>query len=93
MLKPERHGDRALLLLESARAQYPRDLNLRQSKAVLLDLLGRRSEAAVEARAVLAQRPGDWRLLAQAARAEQTEGQTDRAIDLAVVLRTLHTGT
>jgi Flp pilus assembly protein TadD len=80
-LTPRRNGDRALFLLESARAQYPRDLELRQSKAVLLDLLGRPSEAAPEAQAVLAQRPGNWRLLALAATAAQAEGQTDRAID------------
>jgi tetratricopeptide (TPR) repeat protein len=80
MLKPQRNGDRALFLLESARAQYPHDLELRQSKAVLLHLLRRPSEAVAEAQAVLAQRPGNWRLLGQAATAAQAEGQTDRAI-------------
>src|SRR5262249_47953578 len=80
MLKPQGHGDRALFLLESARAQYPHDLELRQSKAVLLHLLCRPSEALVETQAVLAQRPGNWRLLALAASAAQAEGQTDRAI-------------
>jgi tetratricopeptide (TPR) repeat protein len=81
MLKPlPRNGDRALFLLESARSQYPHDLELRQSKAVLLHLLRRPSEALSEAQAVLAQRPGNWRLLAQAATAAQAEGQTDRAI-------------
>src|SRR5262249_44455124 len=80
MLKPQGHGDRALVLLEPARAQYPHDLELRQSKAVLLHLLCRPSEALVETQAVLAQRPGNWRLLALAASAAQAEGQTDRAI-------------
>jgi tetratricopeptide (TPR) repeat protein len=81
LLRPQRHGPRALLLLESARAEYPHDLELRRGKAMLLGLLGRPAEAAPEVRAVLAQRPGDWRLLAQAATAAQAEGATDRAID------------
>jgi Flp pilus assembly protein TadD len=80
MLKPQRNGARALFLLESARAQYPHDLELQQSKAVLLHLLRRPSEALPEAQAVLAQRPGNWRLLTQAATAAQAAGQTDRAI-------------
>jgi predicted CXXCH cytochrome family protein len=81
MVYPQRHGERALFLLESALAQYPQDVELRQSKALLLELLGRPSEALPEVRSVLARRPGDWRLLAQAARAAQVEGQTERAID------------
>src|SRR5205823_1314169 len=81
MIQPQRHGDRALFLLESALAQYPQDVELRQSKAVALDLLRRPAEAVPDVRAVLARRPGNWRLLAQAASAAQAEGQTDRAID------------
>jgi tetratricopeptide (TPR) repeat protein len=80
MLEPGRHGERALLLLESARVQHPRDLELRRSKVLLLEVLGRPAEAFPEVRALLAQRAGDWRLLAQAARAAQAEGQTEQAL-------------
>jgi tetratricopeptide (TPR) repeat protein len=80
MLRPERHGEGALLLLESALAQYPQDVELRTSKAQALVLLGRHSEALAEARLALAKRPGDWRLLGWAAGAAQAEGQTDLAL-------------
>jgi tetratricopeptide (TPR) repeat protein len=81
MLRPERHGERALALLESALADYPRDVELRESKAQLLLLLGRHSEALSEARSALAQRPGNWRLLAWAAGAAEAEGQAEPALD------------
>jgi predicted CXXCH cytochrome family protein len=80
MLRPERHGQRALALLESALADYPRDVELRESKAQLLLLLGRHSEALSEARSALAQRPGNWRLLAWAAGAAEAEGQSELAL-------------
>jgi predicted CXXCH cytochrome family protein len=80
MLRPQRHGEHALLLLESALGQHPRDAEVRASKAQALSLLGRPAEVLPEARAALAQRPGDWRLLALAAGAAQAEGQTDLAI-------------
>ena len=80
MLRPERHGERALLLLESALPRRPEDVELRASKVQVLLLLDRTSEALAEARSALAKRPGDWRLLAWAAGAARAEGQTDRAI-------------
>jgi Flp pilus assembly protein TadD len=81
MLQPERQGERALRLLETALASASQDAELRASKAQLLLLLGRPSEALAEARVALARRPGDWRLLAWAASAAQAEGKTDLAID------------
>jgi predicted CXXCH cytochrome family protein len=81
LLRPERHGERALLLLESALARYPQDVELRHAKAQTLVLLSRPSEALAEARLVLAKRPGDWRVLAWAAGSAQAEGQTDAALD------------
>ncbi len=80
MLAPERHGEGAFLLLESALGRYPRDAELREGKARALVLLGRPAEALPDVRAALAARPGDWWLLDQAARAEQQEGQTERAL-------------
>jgi hypothetical protein len=81
MLRPERHGEQALLLLESALVRQPQDLDLRTSKAQVLLLLDRPSDALAEARLVLAKRPGDWLLLAWAAASAQTEGQMDLALD------------
>jgi predicted CXXCH cytochrome family protein len=81
MLRPGRHGEDALLLLESALAQQPRDAEVRKGKVHALVLLGRNAEALAEARSALDRRPGDWRLLAWAAAAAQAEGQTDLAID------------
>ena len=81
MLSPQRRGEQALASLESALGPDPQDGEVRASKAQLLLLLGRHSEALAEARTALAKRPGDWRLLACAASAAQTEGQTDLAID------------
>ncbi len=80
-LTPRRHGEGAFLLLESALGQYPRDAELRESKAKALVLLGRPAEALPDVRAALAGRPGDWWLHAQAALAEQQAGQTERALD------------
>jgi predicted CXXCH cytochrome family protein len=81
MLRPERHGERALLLLESALGRYPQDAEVRAGKAQVLLLLRRPAEALPAARSALAKRPGDWRLLAAAAGAAQAEGQTEVAID------------
>ena len=81
LLRPERHGEEALALLESAVASEPHDAELREGKAQLLALLGRNSEALAEAAAALPARPGDWRLLAWAASAAEAEGQTDLALD------------
>jgi len=81
MLQPERHGTRAVVLLESALGQYPRDVELRENKALVLLLLRRPAEALAEARLALTKRPGDWRLLGNAALAAKAEGQTDQAID------------
>jgi Flp pilus assembly protein TadD len=81
MLRPERHGERALRLLESALASHPEDVELRESKVQALLLLNRPSEALAQARPALAKRPGDWRLLGWAAGAAQAEGQTDLALD------------
>jgi predicted CXXCH cytochrome family protein len=80
LLRPERHGESALVLLESALGQRPQDAELRAGKAQVLLLLGRHSEALAEARLALVRRSGDWRLLAWAAAAAQAEGQTDVAI-------------
>ncbi len=80
MLPTERDGGRAVLLLESALAQYPKDAELRQSKTLLLGLLGRSSETVSAARQALAERPGDWRVLAQAALATQAERQAEQAL-------------
>jgi predicted CXXCH cytochrome family protein len=80
MLRPERHGGRALRLLESALASYPQDVEVRAAKAQTLVLLERPSEALEEARTALGKRPGDWRLLAWAAGTAQAQGETDRAL-------------
>ena len=80
MIEPSRHGERALVMLESALAEHPQDLDLRASKVLLLELLERPSEVLAEAGSILARRPGDWRLLAQAGRAARSAGQTDRAL-------------
>ena len=80
MLRPGRHGEHTLRLLESALAQQPQDVELGASKVQALLLLERHSEALAEARLALAKRPGDWRLLAWAAGAAQVEGQTDLAL-------------
>ena len=80
MLRPQRHGEQALLLLESALATDPHDVELRARKVQTLLLLNRSSEALAEARLALNKRPGDWRLLADAATAAQDVGQTERAI-------------
>jgi predicted CXXCH cytochrome family protein len=80
MLRPERHGEQALLVLESALARHLQDVELHASKAQLLLLLDRPSEALGEARSALDRRPGDWRLLAWAAGAAQAQGQTDLAL-------------
>jgi predicted CXXCH cytochrome family protein len=80
LVSPQRHGERALFLLESALGQYPEDVELRQSKALVLDLLRRPGETLAEARLVLDRRPGNWRVLAQAASAAQAEGQMDQGI-------------
>jgi predicted CXXCH cytochrome family protein len=81
MLRPERQGEQTLVLLESALGQHPRDAELRAAKTQLLVLLGRHAEVLAEARVALAERPGDWRLLAWAAGAAQAEGQSDLALD------------
>ena len=81
MLAPERRGQQALASLESALGADPRDVEVHESKAQLLLLLGQPAQALAEARAALAARPGDWRLLACAAGAAEAVGQTDLAID------------
>jgi hypothetical protein len=81
ILSPKRHAERAVHLLESALGQYPRDDDLRESKAQVLALLGRHSEALAEAQVVLARRPEHWRLLARAAGAAQALSQSQRALD------------
>jgi predicted CXXCH cytochrome family protein len=81
MLRPERHGERALRVLESALARQPQDAEVRAGRVQALMLLDRPSEALAAARSALARRPGDWRLLAAAARAAQAEGDTDLALD------------
>jgi predicted CXXCH cytochrome family protein len=80
MLSPRGRGDHVLQLLESALAAYPQDVELRVSKAQILLLLGRHSEALAEAGVALAKRPRDWRLLTCAATAAQAEGKTALAI-------------
>jgi hypothetical protein len=81
MFGPERQGERALRLLESALATNPQDVELRVSKAQVLARLGRHSEVLAEASAAIAKRPRDWRLLACAAAAAQGKGDIDLAID------------
>jgi hypothetical protein len=80
MLQPARYAPGALLLLESALGRYPQDAELRTAKAQTLLLLGRPAEALPDARAALALRPGNWRLLGQAAEAARQEGQTEQAL-------------
>jgi hypothetical protein len=80
MLAPRRHAEGAFLLLESALGQYPRDAELRAGKANALALLGRPADALPDVRAALAQRPGNWRLLAQEAAAEQQQGKAEPAL-------------
>jgi predicted CXXCH cytochrome family protein len=79
MASPERDGETIARLLEVALAGHPEDAELRASKALVLGLLGRSSESLAEARRALANRQGDWRLLAQAGRAAQAEGKLDEA--------------
>jgi Flp pilus assembly protein TadD len=81
MLQPQRHGARALRLLESALANNPSDIPVRAGKVELYLLLNRPAEALSEAQVILPERPGDWSLLAQAAHAAQASGQTDLARD------------
>jgi tetratricopeptide (TPR) repeat protein len=81
LLRPERHGARALRVLESALVEQPQDGELRAGKVEALVLLGRPGEALAEADLALARRPGDWRLLSQAAEAAAAVGQTDQALD------------
>ncbi len=80
-LQPQKDGERAVHLLELALARHPRDPELRAGKALVLELLGRSSEALSEARRALVGRLGDWRLLAQAAGAAQAQGKLDDAAD------------
>jgi hypothetical protein len=80
-LRPERHGERALRLLESALALQPQDPTVREAKVQILLLLRRPTEALTEARAALAKQPGNWRLLSQAADTAEGEGQTALALD------------
>jgi Flp pilus assembly protein TadD len=80
-LRPERHGERALRLLESAVAQFPQDVEVREAKVQVLLRLKRPAEALSEARAALAKRPGSWRLLSEAAGTAQAEGQPELALD------------
>jgi tetratricopeptide (TPR) repeat protein len=79
-LAPQRHGERAVRLLEAALARYPQDVEVRAGKALALMLLQRQDEALPEARWALARRPGDWRLLAAVAVAARAEGQTEQGI-------------
>jgi tetratricopeptide (TPR) repeat protein len=81
MLRCDRHGARALALLESALADYPGDVAIRECKVQILLLMGRHSEAQAEAVLALAKRPYNWRLMVWAASAAQAQGQTDLAID------------
>ncbi len=81
LLSPQRHGQQALASLESALGSDPRDFEVQEGKVQLLSLLGQPSEVLTESQAVLAARPGDWRLLALAASAAEATGQTDLAID------------
>jgi tetratricopeptide (TPR) repeat protein len=81
MLRPERHGEGALLLLESALARHPQDTDVREGKVQVLALTRRSAELLAEARSALAKRPGNGRLLAVAAGAAQAEGQTELAIE------------
>jgi predicted CXXCH cytochrome family protein len=81
ILSPQREGERVVHLLERALAEFPRDVELRRTKALTLGLLGRSSEALAVARQVLSDRPGDWQLLVQEALAAQAEGQLDQAAD------------
>jgi predicted CXXCH cytochrome family protein len=80
-LRPDRHGPRALLLLESALGRHPQDADVRESMVQALALLRRPAEVLTEARSALKLRPGNWRLLVGAAAAAQLEGQPEAAID------------
>jgi hypothetical protein len=79
LLRPDKHGDEALFLLESALGRFPQDAEVRAHKTLALLLLPRPAEALPEAQTVLASRPGHWRLLAQAAAAAQASAQLDLA--------------
>jgi tetratricopeptide (TPR) repeat protein len=81
LLRPERHGEQAMRLLESALGDRPGDATLHEGKAELLLMMGRRGEALAEARLALAKQPRNWRLLAGAAGAAQAEGQPNLALD------------
>jgi hypothetical protein len=80
MLPPARHASDALALMESALVRQPSDSELRRGKVQAMLLSCRYSEALPEARAALAERPGDWRLLEWAATAAQAERQTEQAL-------------
>ena len=81
MLHPQRHGDRALRLLEVALGRDPSDNAVRQGKVEAYLLLNRPAEALSEAEVLLPQQPRNGELLVQAAYAAQGCGQADRALE------------
>jgi hypothetical protein len=80
MLSPERHAEPALRFLESALGRYPSDLSVRQGKVDAYLLLQRPAEALSEVEVLVAEQPGNWHFLIQAAGAAQGCGQFDRAL-------------
>jgi Flp pilus assembly protein TadD len=80
MLRPQRHGDRALRLLESALGRDPSDGLVRQGKVEAYLLLNKPAEALSEAEVLVAEQPGNGELLVQAAYAAGGSGQQERAL-------------
>ena len=81
MLQPQRHGDRALRLLEAALANDPSDGAVREGKVEVYLLLNRPAEALSEAQVLLPAQRENWTLLTQAAYAAQDSGQIDLVTD------------
>jgi hypothetical protein len=80
-LSPERNGERAMRLLESALGQQPTDPVIGEAKVQVLLQMKRPAEALAETRSALAVRPGSWRLLVAAAATAEGAGKTDLALD------------
>lgn len=79
MLRPQREGDRALRLLESALGRDPSDGTVRQGKVEAYLFLNRSAEALSEAEVLVPQQPENGELLVQSAYAAEGSGQPERA--------------
>jgi tetratricopeptide (TPR) repeat protein len=81
MLRPDRHANRALRLLELALGYDPSDSHVRQGKVEAYLLLNRPDEALSEAEVLLQEQPENGELLVQAAYAAKGSGRLDVSRD------------